>query len=41
MGNGVYSWKGSIASDTRVLFLIGVLRSKKMNLKKNRNLTFF
>ena len=34
MGNGVYSWKGSIASDTRVLFLIGVLRSKKNEFKE-------
>ena len=33
MGNGVYSWKGLMATDTRELFLIGVLRSEGIEFK--------
>jgi hypothetical protein len=33
MGNGVYSWKGLMATDTRELFLIGVLRSETVKFK--------
>lgn len=34
MGNGVYSWMGTVASDTRELFLVGVLRSKGIKFKE-------
>jgi hypothetical protein len=33
MGNGVYSWKGLFATDTRELFLIGILRSEGVKFK--------
>jgi len=34
MGNGVYSWKGIHATDTRILFLTGVLISEKVHFKQ-------
>jgi len=34
MGNGVYSWKGLMATDTRELFLLGVLRSEGVEFKE-------
>ena len=34
MGNGVYSWKGLLATDTRELFLLGVLRSEGVEFKE-------
>lgn len=34
MGNGVYSWKGLVATDTRELFLIGILRSEGIKFKE-------
>lgn len=34
MGNGVYSWKGLFADDTRELFLIGCLRSENIKFKE-------
>lgn len=34
MGNGVYSWKGILATDTRILFLIGVLKSERIEFKE-------
>jgi hypothetical protein len=34
MGNGVYSWKGIHATDTRILFLTGVLMSEKVVFKQ-------
>lgn len=34
MGNGVYQWKGILANDTRTLFLMGVLRSERIDFKE-------
>jgi hypothetical protein len=34
MGNGVYTWKGIHATDTRELFLMGVLSSEKIKFKE-------
>lgn len=33
MGNGVYSWKGLISTDTREMFLLGVLISEGVEFK--------
>jgi hypothetical protein len=35
MGNGVYQWKGAVANDTRVLYLIAVLRSEGIVFKED------
>lgn len=34
MGNGVYTWRGIHATDTRELFLMGVLRMEKVEFKE-------
>ena len=34
MGNGVYSWGGDVATDTRELFLIGILRRENIKFKE-------
>lgn len=34
MGNGVYTWKGVLATDTRELFLLGVLKSEGVDFKR-------
>lgn len=33
MGEGVYQWKGILASDTRVLFLKGILRCEGVTIE--------
>lgn len=34
MGNGVYQWKGILATCTRELFLMGALRSEKVEFEE-------
>lgn len=34
MGNGVYSWRGILSTDTRELFLMGVLRQEGITYKE-------
>lgn len=34
MGNGVYTWKGLHATETRILFLTGVLMSERVDFKQ-------
>lgn len=34
MGNGVYQWDGILATDTRELFLMGVLNREKIDYKE-------
>jgi hypothetical protein len=34
LGNGVYTWKGITATDTAVLFLMGVLFSERIKFKQ-------
>jgi len=34
LGNGIYQWKGITATDTALLFLMGVLRSENINFKE-------
>lgn len=34
MGNSIYTWKGIYASDTRILYLTGVLRSEGITFKE-------
>jgi hypothetical protein len=33
-GNGVYSWRGIVATDTRELFLMGVCRQEKIEFEE-------
>jgi hypothetical protein len=33
MGNGVYQWRGLYAPDTRMLWLLGVLRLENIEIK--------
>jgi hypothetical protein len=34
MGNGVYSWKGHLATDVRILYLSGILSSERIKFKE-------
>ena len=34
MGNGVYKWKGMYSTDTRELFLLGILKSEGIEFKE-------
>lgn len=34
MGNGVYGWKGLLASNPRELYLLGVLRSENIKFEE-------
>ena len=34
MGNGVYSWRGLQSTNTRDLFLMGVLKQEKISYKE-------